>query len=359
MPTRETAVSTSPTAPVRLELDRLVREYMENLNVTLRGFKAAEEFGFLEAWVPSDDPTESALDLVELARAGGVGPLTIVVEEATFAQLDLARLESAGPVEQRREPGHVVLAFGGPAAATLDAHPCHAVRLQVLLADVRHEGSLGALAGADLAEATLEGMTLQALVDRKRRLVTRAAFSGAASATQRALLEGLARALENKPIQEGADHAVLALEHSLRDPAVPPPVPGVVTPENAGPAFALMQKLARALLADYRARTGYSDTQNFFDRPVGAQWAAHSEAQRLNAVRAALEPHAGQVSVVGLDGPKRVVVRFVDSLDSQARQGLLVRLEDHLRKTVEPTLQLTAQTKADVNILRQPDKRNA
>lgn len=350
---------TQPTA-VRLELDRLVREYIENLNVTLRGFKAAEQFPFLEVWVPSDDPTDSLVDLVDLARAGGIARVCIVLEPATLARVDRARVEAAaGSFEERAAAAHVELWFGGVEPEPLDVPPCHAERLRALLNDVRHEGPLTPADGHDLVETADQGTTLRALVDRKRRHIARAAFTGAAGATQRGVLEGLCRAIENKPIQEAADHAVIALEFSLREPALPPPVPGVVTPTNAGPAFALPQRLVRGLLAQYRAATGPGDTRNFYDRPIGPRWAELDEPARAAAVRAALDARklTDTIEVVGMDGPKRVVVQFARPLPNAEQQQLLVDLESHLRDVLEPTLQLTPRIKSDINILRQPDRR--
>src|SRR5262245_31445067 len=86
---RRAAGGTPSAIPVaaapRLDFDRLVQEYMENLNVTLRGFHAARNHEFLASWVPCDEPTASLLDLVELARDARLERLVIVVGAATAA----------------------------------------------------------------------------------------------------------------------------------------------------------------------------------------------------------------------------------------------------------------------------------
>ena len=81
----------NPNHP-RLEFDKLIQSYMENLNVTLRSFTAAKGFEFLHAFVPSDDPTASILDVLDLAREAGIRQITLVVSPQTLARLQLQKL---------------------------------------------------------------------------------------------------------------------------------------------------------------------------------------------------------------------------------------------------------------------------
>jgi hypothetical protein len=341
---------------VSLDLDRLVREYWENLNVTLRGFHPAEEFDFLQSWVPSDDPTESVLDLVELASAGGLDRLTIEVEEPTAARLAADRI---GPCRRDTRDGKTVLEFTLASETELAIHPCYRDSLRRVLAEVRHERPLTGVNGQEPVSVSAQGVTLTALIQAARRAVAQAGFGGAANPVQRGLMEALCVEIEGRPLQEAADHALIAVESRLRDRSQPPPVPGLVTPDNADPAFALPQQLVRALLAEYRARTGWNDTANFYDTPVRSPWARLSEAERSDALCRQLETpsFAGKLELAGMDGPKRVVVRFVGDMPSDARQQMLCQLEEQLRQHVEPTLHVTAQAKSDINILRQPEKK--
>lgn len=341
-----------------LDLDRLVRDYWENLNVTLRGFHPAEQFDFLESWVPSDDPTESILDLVELARDAGLQRLSIILEPPTVARLATDRL---GPLQREDCDGKTILEFRLAAEPELAIHPCYREGLRRILADVRHERPPSSVAGQDPVAATAEGITLTALIQPARRTVTQATFQGAASPVQRGLLESLCIVMEGRPIQEAADHAMIAVEYRLRDRAQPPPVPGLVTPENADPAFALPQQLVRAVLAEYRKRTGGNDTANFFDAPPSQAWIRRTEAERGEALRSqlALPPFAGNLELAGMDGLKRVVVGFTGTLSSDEKQRLLCELETQLREHVEPSLHVTAQARSDSNLLRQPEKKKA
>lgn len=383
----------------RLDLDQLVQDYLENLQVNLRGFKAAESCSFLEAWVLHDDPTENVIELVDLARDAGLSRLTILVSAATLARLDRSHLaEIAGTPIRRDTPGGSELEFDlaqagttaprrkiaepasssrgtvtSDSAATVSAeesakrsteqrgaiHQSYSDGIAAVLADVQHEMSPQPAPGQLEITARSGHLGLRAVVDPKTTIVRQAGFQGAEESVERGLLEMLCRVMEGRPIQECADHATIAVEQALRDKSLPLPVAGVVTPDNADPAFQLPQTLVRLLLADYRAQTGYSATQNFFDLPASAAWSKLSEQERFDKITAALaeDTEGSAIELVKMDGLKRVVVRFLSAMPSHRMQQLLVRLEHHLHRTVEPTLQLTAQVRMDANILRMPEQK--
>lgn len=384
----------------QLNLDELVRDYLENLQVNLRGFKAAESFNFLEAWVPHDDPTENVIELIELAKSAGLVHLTVIVSASTLARLDISHLvEIVGAVQRRETAGGAelkmdlvlvgartarrIVAHAAPAAtdstaavapavpassevaATADArtrgaiHPCYRAALDAVLAEVRHDIHPEPSAG-QIAVAANEGpCELTAVIDSKSTLVHQAGFRCPADPVARGLLESLCRAMEGRPIQECADHATIAVEYTLRDKTAAGPVVGIVTPENADPAFQLPQTLVRRLLAEFRSISGYADTTNFFDRPARPAWVRLSEQERLGQIAAAFSRHpdAAEIELVKMEGLRRVVVRSKSALPSHQMQQSLVRLETHLRQTVEPTLQLTTQVRIDANVLRMPEKK--
>jgi dTDP-4-amino-4,6-dideoxygalactose transaminase len=356
--TRSSSSAPSVSGPMRLELDVLVREYMANLNRMLRGFHGAREFEFLRTWVPCDDPNVSLLELLDLAREARLARVTVVVGAATLARLDLARVAAEFAFGRRESGPQTELEFDLDGASAPAIHPSYQKGLEEALAHVRHGQALGPTDGQELVAAVHEGVTLAALVEPARRLVTRAAFHGARTTGERGVLEALCTVMEGRPLQECSDHALILVERRLREGA--PPVPGLVTPDNADPVFALPQRLVRALLTEYRRRTGCSETTNTFEQPCSQRWAGLTEPQRRSAVQAELEARAtDQLDLVELEGMKRAVVRFRTDMDSGAKQNLLASLEAHVRRVVEPTLQLVAQVKLDTNILRQPDKRKA
>ena len=65
-----------------LDYDKLVEAYNTNLDVTLRGFKPAEEM--LDTWVPDEDPIRSLTNLVEAAQLCSSGAVSIRVSHKTL-----------------------------------------------------------------------------------------------------------------------------------------------------------------------------------------------------------------------------------------------------------------------------------
>jgi len=102
----------NPQDSVRVDLDVLVRDYLNNLNVTLRAFNAAEGMDFLSTFVPSDDPTLSLMDLVDLAREADLGRISIAVSPETLAKLDVQKVRSGvGNWRQRQIADKTELEF--------------------------------------------------------------------------------------------------------------------------------------------------------------------------------------------------------------------------------------------------------
>jgi hypothetical protein len=233
-------------------------------------------------------------------------------------------------------------------------NPLYADALRRAAQSRAFEGALKEEQGLVLAQATHKGITLTALVEPTKHTVKNIAYQGGATEVQRGLLEALCQLMVGKPILECSDHAVIFLEFELRDHSLPRPVPGIVTPENADAMFALPTGLVRALLADYRNKTGFKSTENFYDQPISEQWRVLSADERMKQVQNAISQHPdGEgVTVMQLETPKRVVVGFRDALDAATKQDRLMMLEDHLKRTLEPTLQLYMEPRPDANRIR-------
>jgi hypothetical protein len=241
----------------------------------------------------------------------------------------------------------------------MDIHPAYKVRVELLGADARHEGSLAPAAGLILLCVVREGITLEALIREATHQVVAAAFRGVMAAQQRGLMEGLCRVMEGRPIQDCADHAVIAVERAVRDPAHAAPVRGLLTPENADPSFVLVQSLVRDLRAQYARETGFVSTVNFFDAQPSEAWRRLSDDQRMEKLHEAIGTGGWgeRLRLLGIQDRKRVVVGFADDVGSGEQQQVLIQLEELLRREVEPTLQLLMQAKSDTNVVRMPTNR--
>jgi hypothetical protein len=175
----------------------------------------------------------------------------------------------------------------------------------------------------------------------------------------RALLEALCAIMEDKPLLECADHAVIRLEYALRDRAGARPVAGVVTPESVEPAFAPLGTAVRELLAEYRRRTGYDETENRFDPEPSAGWKALTAEQRLARIQAALDGlvagrglRSGDVVCTRVDRSTRATVEFRAELPARGKAALMMELERGLKDTVEPVLHLYQEEMHDKNKIR-------
>lgn len=381
-----------------VDYEKLVEAYKKCLTTDLRGFRPPADF--LETWVHDEDDVNSILNIVEAAEAAGLGEISVYIGPVTLGNLDLTKLQEVtvkvGEVRiNRREKGidfkvsfaearpleHKVPseshaksrmrpmpykssrqadagegAYSQPSICLVSdsVHPVYLDGLHKALQFCRHEGMLNEEPHLELVQASHEGMALQALIHPSTHRVVKARYHGAVSEVQRGLLEVLCKVMEGRPVLECSDHAVIYMEYELRDHSRPSPVPGIITPENADPAFALPTLLIRALLAEYRRRTGFRETVNFYEPPPAAQWQALSEKEKIRQIQMALDssPAGCGVEVQRLEGSKRIVVKFNGEVDSRSKQRRLMQLESYIKVALEPTLQLYMQPKMDENKIR-------
>lgn len=379
---------------VRIDLDKLVHSYRENLLTVLRGFSVEPELEFLEAWVPEQDDAGSIIGLVEAARQGGLEKLTVVVSSASRSNLDLDALTAAlapfGSVDSVASGDGLELAvlFSGNAAAA-PARPSSEApaarsapvtekaveRVRSSDADTRsddgvlpdgygraldeqvrefkYEGPLGSTALGERLEAASGSATLRVLIDPSQHRITVARHQGGGSKQQRKLLELLCRGLEGVPVQEGYDHAVVRLEHLLRRGVEARPRPGIVLPNNVSSAFKELQDLVSAIVRDYRTRQGLTTTANFYHPEPSPSWQALSDEEKMARIQAVIAGHpAGQdLRVVRVEGLQRFVLAS-SSAAGEITGVQLLQLESHVKRNIESTLYFEMQPRVDENKLR-------
>lgn len=381
-----------------VDYDQVTGTYVSGLNTQLRGFRGGARF--LEHWVHDPDPVKSIVNMIEAAETDGLADVTVVIGAPTQAAVDMARLDKLaaelGQVAKEEREGGLALTVRFTRAATTVAglgaeardrarrareardarlraqaeaavrrapaeglHPIYRDAVaRILGAPLAHEGPSETAPGLALLEAARDGWVLTVLVDPATHRVRAARHRGAQTDT-RALLEALCAIMAEKPLLECADHAVIRLEHRLRDRAHPRPVAGIVTPESVDPVFAPLTAAVRGLLAEYRRRTGYAETENRFDPEPGAAWKALSPEQRLARLQAALDELVaargltrGAVVCTRLDLRCRATVEFRAELPAQKKALLMMDLERGLKDTVEPVLHLYQEEMHDKNKIR-------
>lgn len=380
------------SAHTTIDYEKLVADYVQSLTTVLRGFNSGAGHAFLDMWVYDEDDTKSILGILEAARDAGMPSLTLSLGTATLKKVDAEKLkERAAPfgtvtTEKRGDAldfsvtfdtsksrigagAEKRLRFGARAAkptaklptaptraqyANGTIHPLYAKAVQQAAKSRAFEGALKEEAGLVLAQSARQGITLAALIEPKKHSVQKVAYQGAATEAQRGLLEGLCRWMVGKPILECGDHAVVFLEYEFRDHSMPRPVGGIVTPENADAMFALPTALVRGLLTDYRQKTAFKSIENTYDLPISDAWRKLSQEERMKKIQSEIERHplGDGVHVERLETPKRVVVGFREGITSADKQARLLKLEDHLKRALEPTLQLYVEPKPDANKIR-------
>jgi hypothetical protein len=380
-----------------VDYDQVTGTYVSGLNTQLRGFRGGARF--LEHWVHDPDPVKSIINMIEAAETDGLADVTVTIGPRTQAAVEMARLDKLaaelGQVakEERADGLALTVRFtrAGAAVAGLGAeardrarrareardarlraqalaaprrppvdglHPIYRAAVDRILAGPwAHEGAADAV-GEERLEVARDGWILTALVDPATHRV-RTACHRNARRDVRALLEGLCAIMEDKPLLECADHAVIRLEHRLRDRAHPRPVAGIVTPESVDPIFAPLTEAVRDLLAEYRRRTGYAETDNRFEPEPGAAWKALGPEQRLGRLQAALDQLAagrglkpGDVVCTRLDRSTRATIEFRAELPAKQKALMMMELERGLKDTVEPVLHLYQEEMHDKNKIR-------
>ena len=219
--------------------------------------------------------------------------------------------------------------------------------------DVRFEGPLPGGPGVRVA-ARQGSVAVEALVDPATHRIAAIHHSGGA------LLNALSSVSLGYTVQDASEHAAIRLESLLREKPAMRPVAGVVQPENADPAFLLPLALARGLLADYRARTGYSPMMNTEEGPVfqgSSEWGTSTVPERTQRIMQALHVFrldgfdvSIPVNVKSISGP-RVTLDLSPSIPAEVQRRYLTEAEAFLRKD-NPRLELFLDDKKDSNAKR-------
>lgn len=378
-----------------VDYDQVTGTYVSGLNTQLRGFRGGARF--LEHWVHDPDPVKSIVNMIEAAETAGLADVTVLFGARTQAALDMARLDKlAGELGQvakearegglsltvrfSRQAAHVAglgaeardrarrareardarlaaqARMATPRAPIDGLHPVYRGAVaEILSGPLAHEGTPAATPGLSLLESGQGGWRLSVLVDPASHRVRVARFRGA-QGDARALLEGLCAIMEDKPLLECADHAVIRLEHRLRDRGQARPVAGIVTPESVEPAFGPLTAAVRELLAEYRQRSGYAEKENRFDPEPSARWRALTAEQRKARIQTMLDElvtrrglKPGDVVCTRLDRVARATVELRADLPAQRKALLMMALERELKDALEGTIHLYQEEMHDKN----------
>lgn len=242
----------------------------------------------------------------------------------------------------------------------LDIRPVYRAGLLHILSSCAHEGEPRSANGKlCTVKSALDAMELIAAIEPETHVVRECAYRNPTSPVFKGLLESVCRYMENRPIQECADHALIHVEFQLRGNRQPRHVPGIQTPSNADPAFRPVQKLVRGLLTEYRLATGYQGTDNFYVPPVSSAWADLDAEARVKALQKAIHRCSEELSlaeagirILSIQDEVRVTLDMAGVPDASRKQLLLMAIENSLRRSVGERLELYLPEKKDRNKIR-------
>lgn len=354
-----------------LDYDALAKDYVENLHTTLRNFTPGPEF--LETWVYEENHDSSVLGILESAEEADLAGVTITISRAIADEMDLDALKSdsghmkglALTIEDRGADGVTVQAefAADSAAAEYQIHAVYERNVRQAADHVRQEGELPAAADGEIQiEAKQGDAVLSCNVNTSTHLVSTARHSGA-QGLLRVLLDQLCPILEDRTLQEGNDHAIIRLEYKLRDFGLPHPIAGIITPDNADPAFAEPQGMVRSMYKQYIERTGAKQERNFWDDAPADVWKKLDTPDKMERASFALEKALtelklgdAQCDVVDVKDDVRIVISYTSGANDLAPN--LIKLERVLRNTLDPRLELQMESIVDKNKREMRTQRN-
>ncbi len=370
-----------------LDYADLVARYEAGLIDTLRSFGFQTDY--LDLWVPDEDLTRSLLNLFDAAAEAGHTALSVRISPEAAAEAKAAGLPdkaaSRGRVSFQGGGGSVILRIDNlhvaataartspasvspqvPAPARTSAAETasaeESLRQPTALSEPYSSNLAAAAAGAAASSAPanavhvraeIDGLVLEAAVDPADHVIHAMQASGARGKIASDAIAAAIRLCQGLPVIEAADHGAIRLEFLLRGEA-PRPRPGILVPETTEPAFRFVSALLRALLADYRAKSGFKSRTNTFDVTPGPAWMQASEADRRAILECAFTAGgfpAADVNVEAIEYDVRVVVSLGGSLaGSPAR--VTADLERCIKKHADGRLELFLSELKDSNKLR-------
>jgi len=354
---------------ITLNYEEMVAAYWDSLNTVLRGFNAQGEF--LDLWVPDEDGVSSILNLVEAVQETGYNQMELDLTTETAQEIDLARLQeelvALGTVNLESTATGYRLQVNGltEGAAFHNLHAAYVAALRQAYQGPSQAGELSAQEGLELVHCTIKGVGLSVLVEPQRKIIQQAKWQGAEGPLEVGMMNACCQVILGLSLLEAADHGVLRLEDYLRDERLRRPAAGIVIPEKVEPAFGLPLELLRGLLSDFRKRTGYDQTINFFVKAYSNAWQALDGAGRKQRLQESLDQFLKDrklnpklFEVLSLDEKGRVTLASEVEFGRDQKAQLLLQLERHLDKHLEENLHLYVQELEDKNSKRRKTQEN-
>ena len=338
-----------------LDYDHLVRDFEQSLLTQLRGHGASG--GFLEMWVPDEDPVRGLTGLFDAAELAGEETVVVSISQATLNDEQLLNLQSVAAVFGRltvsRLEGAWTLRLDqiGLGAAFRSAPSAYRAALLERAGKLKHR-TMEEGAPSEGLLARHDGFGLTATLHEDGETLAGASHFGPDDPVRQSLLDIFCDILPGLTVLEAADHGVHRLLTALSDGRSGRPVAGIALPGNADVLFSTPLALSRGLMTAWRAKTGRSDNDNRYATAPSDQWTGKSKAQRRTAIEAALSDlskmtdyGAEAVKLIALEpnlqgNDVRAVVEFSAAVPPTHKPGLARQADAELKRRVEASLEL-------------------
>lgn len=372
-----------------LDYELLIKEYELNLLNQLRGFGNDREY--LKLWVPGGDLRESIVNLIYAVKDAGLESFFISfqrdfleknglsVEEiaVTFGDhnvsldidgvyyIDIMNIQS---YECRLQLSQINLAVKvNPNEKTdsieknirVDFESTYGVGLQSLLKQCKAEQAYSNDQAGNIVEISSfsDGPKLFLKINAASNCILSSWVEHDEVGVMKDLLAAFCASLFNCHIQEIRDHGVANFEYKLRGSVVPNHLNGIVMLSSTCEEFLVLQKLVKECFDSYRDKTGYVYKNSRRYKNPSSSWRQLSDAERQMRVVSVIEQFCCDnkinSSVIGLGlivKNKRITISISD--DNIDKPSLLMKLERHLKRSIDDCLEVYYQERKDENKLR-------
>ncbi|MGH9329194.1 MAG: hypothetical protein ACRD09_02025 [Vicinamibacterales bacterium] len=236
-------------------------------------------------------------------------------------------------------------------------HPVYRRALAAAAARIEHRGEVAAAGpGTSRLAVAADGVSLTMLVEEAFPRLVRDARHEGASGDEEAVIDRLCAVMIGRPLYEAVHHGIVRVEAALRDASMPGPVPGVVSPRNAGPIFDRPSALLRTLRGLVGPLPVPPEQRSAWDDRPAPGWLALSREDQAARVHAAF---ADALHRMQIDIPVPEIVEITDGIrvviapheaDHRAPLGrALIAIERHVQATLDPRLELQFESLTDRN----------
>lgn len=190
-----------------------------------------------------------------------------------------------------------------------------------------------------------------------RLLIKSTTYAGTRDPLESEVLDVFGTIVKGRPLQEAADHGPIYTVEALAHRAAK--VPGIRSPRNSGPQFALVERLIRSVHGEARNQLNIGHRENGWYIKASSDWLAKSDAERIETIKPLIGGFLrengladDEIWISLIERAIRVTVAFKDTVPYDLKPGLMLALERKLRATTASPIELFMEELKDANKIR-------